>query len=212
MEPTSMSLRSLQEIQRTRVFHESVVRGGMSQLLLGLDYLHEADIIHADLHSDNLLIALKDQTILEELEDDEITSPSARKIIANNTIHTSHFVLGGFGALIISDFGQAGLGERHSGNAMPVPYRAPEIILGLEWGSSIDIWATGVLAWSLFHQESLFTIYDQTSTEMNDAHHLAYITALLGPRPLQLLQKTDKTKQYWDSTGQWVGPVPLPDD
>lgn len=110
-----------------------------------------------DLHSDNLLIALKDQTILAELEGDEITSPSARKIIGDNTIHTSHFVLGGFGALIISDFGQARLGERHSGNAMPVPYRAPEIILGLEWGSSIDIWATGVLVSSKSYCVSLST-------------------------------------------------------
>lgn len=51
-------------------------------------------------------------------------------------------------ALVLCDFGAAVLGEphqRHSGDVMPGVYRAPEIILGLDWDSKIDMWSVGVM-------------------------------------------------------------------
>lgn len=56
-------------------------------------------------------------------------------------------MLGGAGLLTICDLGQAriGIGSEHKGNAMPVPYRAPEIILNMKWGSAVDIWSVGLL-------------------------------------------------------------------
>jgi serine/threonine-protein kinase SRPK3 len=54
-------------------------------------------------------------------------------------------MLGGAGPLIICDFGQARIGNKQSGNAMPVPYRAPEVILSMEWDNAVDIWSLGLL-------------------------------------------------------------------
>ena len=54
-------------------------------------------------------------------------------------------MLGGAGPLIISDFGQARIGNKQRGNAMPMPYRAPEVILGMEWDNAVDIWSLGLL-------------------------------------------------------------------
>jgi serine/threonine protein kinase len=48
MKPLGMSLRTLQEfyIQKDKVFEENLVTGALDQVLLGLDYLHEAKVIH----------------------------------------------------------------------------------------------------------------------------------------------------------------------
>lgn len=75
-------------------------------------------------------------------------------------------------------------------------------------------------------REPLFDLYDKSSKESNDAHHLAAMTAILGPPPPEFLARSDESKKYWDSkgnenrnishstnnlqTGMWKGPVPLP--
>lgn len=53
-----------------------------------------------------------------------------------------------YGAPVISDFGAARLGEpeqKYSGDVMPGVYRAPEIILGMQWDSKIDVWSVGLM-------------------------------------------------------------------
>ncbi|VUC31591.1 unnamed protein product [Clonostachys rosea] len=226
MKPLGMSLMTLQElyIQKNRNFEENLVTGALDQVLLGLDYLHEAKIVHTDLHSDNLLIDITDYSILSTVEEQEITEPSARKRDIDRYIYLSRYMLAGAGPLVISDLGQARIGEEHRGKAMPLPYRAPEVILGMPWGSKVDTWSVGILvslpwinddspdisqltfplrkAWDLLERESLFGVYDKNSEEQNDAHHLAAMTALLGPPPPAFLQMGEETKKYWNQKGE----------
>jgi hypothetical protein len=54
-------------------------------------------------------------------------------------------MLGGAGALTICDLGQARIGKVHRSKAMPTPYRALEVILGMTWGNSVDVWSVGLL-------------------------------------------------------------------
>ncbi|KAH6723270.1 kinase-like protein [Leptodontidium sp. MPI-SDFR-AT-0119] len=208
--PLGMSMRTLQELHEDGIFAQSVVEGALDQVLFGLNFLHEADVIHTDLHSDNLLIAITNDSILSKVEEDEVRSPSARKQMGDNTIYVSRYMLGGAGPLVICDFGQARIGNKQSGNAMPVPYRAPEVILNMELDSAVDIWSLGLLTWDFLEREALFGIYDKESVELNDAHHLAAMTALLGPPPPEFLKRSKETSKYWDINGKWRGPVPLP--
>ncbi|KAI1019942.1 hypothetical protein LB503_006091 [Fusarium chuoi] len=210
MSPLGMSLGTLQELQQGNVFQKSLVTSALDQTLLGLNYLHDADVIHTDIHSDNLLVALADDSILSTVEDNELHRPSARKFVDETVVHVSQYMLGGAGALTICDLGQARIGKVHRGNAMPLPYRAPEVILGMTWGNSVDVWSVGLLAWDLLHEKGIFRVYDK-SGELNDAHHLAAMTALLGPPPDVFLRRSDKTRKYWDAEGKWHGPVPLPE-
>lgn len=57
----------------------------------------------------------------------------------------SRYMLGGAGRLTICDFGQARIGRLHKGKAMPLQYRAPEVILDMEWGRPVDVWSLGLL-------------------------------------------------------------------
>ena len=98
-----------------------------------------------DLHADNLLIAITDDSILAKVEEDEIRQPAARKQDDGRFIYVSRFMLGGAGPLTICDFGQAYIGSEHTGPAMPLPYRAPEVILKMDWGSPVDMWTVGLL-------------------------------------------------------------------
>ncbi|OAR01715.1 hypothetical protein LLEC1_03256 [Akanthomyces lecanii] len=208
MTPLGMSLKAFQDMQKEGVFPREFVAGALDQVLLGLSLLHEANLFY--LHADNLLIALTDDSILSTVELNEIDAPSARKRIGDTIIHVSQYMLGGRGPLVISDFGQARIGAEQHGNAMPMPYRAPEVILGMQWGSAVDMWSAGLLAWDLLEKEKLFKVYDSESQEHNDACHLAAMTALLGPPPPEFLEKSIATRKYWDSSGKWTGSVPLP--
>lgn len=98
-----------------------------------------------DLHSDNLLIALTDDSILAKVEEDEMREPAARKQDHDRSIYVSRYMLRGAGPLTICNFGQARIGSEHTGPAMPLPFRAPEVILNMEWGSPVDLWAVGLL-------------------------------------------------------------------
>lgn len=103
------------------------------------------DRLAPDLHSDNLLIGIMDDSIFAKVEENEVREPSARKQDDDRSIYVSRYMLGGAGALTICDFGQARIGCEHDALAMPLPFRAPEVILGMKWGSPVDLWAVGLL-------------------------------------------------------------------
>ncbi len=46
MEPLGMSLQTLQEMQKNHVFQADLVANALDQILSGLNFLHEADVIH----------------------------------------------------------------------------------------------------------------------------------------------------------------------
>lgn len=102
-----------------------------------------------DLHSDNLLVAITDDSVLAEVKEGDVLEPAARKQDGDRFIYVSRYMLGGAGPLTICDFGQARIGSEHTGPAMPLPYRAPEVILKMDWGSPVDLWAVGLLVRTL---------------------------------------------------------------
>lgn len=86
--------------------------------------------------------------MLAEMEEAELHRPSPRKQVDELTIHTSRMMKGGRGLLTTCDLGHARIGEKHRGFAMPTQYRAPEVILDMEWGNQVDLWSVGLIVWS----------------------------------------------------------------
>ncbi|KAI1152730.1 kinase-like protein [Nemania diffusa] len=210
MTPLATSLSDLLVARGGLPFHLVFVKLALRQVLQGVIYLHDVNVVHTDLHLSNLLIALTENSMLAEMEEAELHRPSPRKQVDELTIHTSRMMKGGRGLLTTCDLGHARIGEKHRGFAMPTQYRAPEVILDMEWGNQVDLWSVGLIAWDLLQKKPLFRIYDNESQEQNDAHHLAAMTALLGPPPPEFLTRSENTTKFWSEDGQWKGPVPLP--
>ncbi len=49
-----------------------------------------------------------------------------------------------------------------------------------------------------------FDVYDAGSPELNDAHHLAAMTALLGPPPPEFFERSEQTSKYWSEDGELI--------
>ncbi|KAK1953675.1 protein kinase [Colletotrichum sublineola] len=189
----------------------ALLRQSLLMILLGLDFLHQAGVVHTDLSPNNILLGAEDSTVFSQIQHAELQSPSPRKVLIDRTIYLSYSMPITSGAPVISDFGAARLGEpgqKHSGDVMPGVYRAPEIIIGSKWDSKIDIWSVGVMVWDLFEGGRLFRAVKDA--RLDDEQHLAEMTALLGPPPKRFLELSEKCGQYWDSEGNWIAATRIP--
>ncbi|KAJ0416500.1 kinase-like domain-containing protein [Aspergillus carlsbadensis] len=171
----------------------------VSKLVLeGLRYLHnECHVIHTDLKSDNILLALRNPSILDSIAQDEKNNPSPRKQ--------------DLGRSVITDFGLAvrGDGPPNSHSIQPEGYRAPEVCLGSEWSYSVDIWSLGVMLWDLFYRRGPFDEPPDSRVSGSadaDKAHLAQIISLLGTPPPDLLAWGKETSRYFDAQGQFKFP------
>lgn len=104
-----------------------------------------------DIKLDNILLTLPDNEveILRALSDVEARMPSQSEQLDNDRIiYASRQVPHGDTVTfpILCDLGSAVHGQSsYHGIAQALPYRAPEVILGLSWDHRVDIWNLGVL-------------------------------------------------------------------
>ncbi|KXX80345.1 Serine/threonine-protein kinase SRPK [Madurella mycetomatis] len=191
---------------------EALVKGAIQELLKAIDFLHtDLQVVHTDVHPGNLLIGSNENSLFKVLEDLEISSPVPRKEHSDRTIYFSRVMKPKVGPLLLSDFGEARLGPGpHTGDIMPIPYRAPEIILGLQWSYPVDIWSVGLTAWSLLQAKNLFSARKDDGS-LSDGVHFSELIAALGLPPAELLDRNrERALEYWDEHGNWAGLVPIP--
>lgn len=75
-------------------------------------------------------------------------------------------------------------------------YRAPEIILSLDYGYAVDIWSISCLAFELLTGYNLFNPdYDSFN---KDIHHLYLFEKMLGPIPIEMKKKSPRKKFLFD--------------
>ncbi|KAJ5121691.1 uncharacterized protein N7515_009652, partial [Penicillium bovifimosum] len=177
----------------------------------------------------NIIIGAKDDSIFREWDASEAADPSPRKVKDDYTIYLFRPFRrkkgwSGFGMPLLSDFGEARIGE-------PDIYRAPEVILGMSWTAKVDIWNVGVLVcyetqllpmypfvtwanaeiqiWDLFEDHHLFDGRGPDGRH-SDAQLLAEMIAILGPPPAEFLRKSSLSQNYWDISGQWKASEVIP--
>ncbi|RAL12337.1 putative protein kinase [Aspergillus homomorphus CBS 101889] len=191
------------------IVHEplTLLKGALQQLLLALDSLHsEAHMIHTG--------SSKDDSIFREWATEEQHDPSPRKSTGDDyTVYQSRRYRRrkgwhtSFGMPLLAAFGEARIGDTHRGLIQPDLYRAPEVVLGMKWGSKVDIWNVGI--WDLFEEHHLFDGRGPDGKH-SDAQLLAEMVALLGPPPLAFLEKSPRSREYWDAQGNRIGAVNVP--
>ncbi|CAH0025934.1 unnamed protein product [Clonostachys rhizophaga] len=208
--PLGMNLLQLRNIMPNQMLPTPLLQHTLLRVSFGLDLLHQAGVIHTDLSPNNILISVPDTTIFSQIDKAESEHPSILKSTGDRTIYGSRPLPVTQGIPVICDFGESRMGQpgqKYRGDVMPDFYRAPEVILGMEWDEKIDIWCVGLM--DLFQGTRLF--YALKDRILNDEQHLAEMASLMGPPPKAFLERSPKCREYWDADGNWIASTPIPE-
>ena len=103
----------------------------------------------------------------------------------------------------IFDFGDACWINHHfSSKIQTRQYRSPEVILGLNYNQSADIWSFACLIFELVTGECLFDPIPNNENYSKDDDHLAQIIELLGKMPKRFALSGIKSKHYFTKEGK----------
>ncbi|KAI5251000.1 protein kinase [Aureobasidium subglaciale] len=210
-EPLGISFAELRDLTSGRVFDEDLIRQTFRPILEGLDFLHrEAEVIHTDLQPNNVLIGIEDSSVFDKFAEMAITNPAPRKELSDRIVYISQPMPLTKGLPSLTDLSEARFGNSlHTGLIMPNVYRAPEVILEMEWSYPVDIWSFGMTLWDLFQPERLFSA-KRGDDQYSESHHLAQMVAILGDPPPGFLAASKKTAKYWDQDGKCIHEVAIP--
>ncbi|GIK01780.1 hypothetical protein Aspvir_005821 [Aspergillus viridinutans] len=210
-EPAGIDIRDYIHCLEGDALPEDLLRPTLRFILIALDYLHQANVIHTDVQPNNILLGIDDESILAEMEEDELSNPAPRKCLEDRTIYATRAMPLTGGEPILADLGEARLaGGNQTGLIMPSVYRAPEVMLGMNWDSKVDIWAVGQTAWTLFEQGHLFK-NQSLENDTDRAQRFAEMISLLGPPPLEFLRRSEESLKFWDENGNWRTSVSIPE-
>ncbi|KAK1542476.1 serine/threonine-protein kinase SRPK3 [Colletotrichum paranaense] len=209
-----------------RRFAKDKTKRILRQVLSGLQFLHENEIVHGDLQSGNVLFALQDLThferqVLKQAEDttnidhlrriDGKPDKWAPKYLAVSE-PLSEFALTGLDEVTkLSDLGGAfPIDDPPRSVVTPVSLRAPEAILNEAFGTGIDIWSFGCLAYELITGAALFELppFGLSDQGIKD-EHLIQLTDIIGSLPECLLAKWPNATKYYGSNGDRLDARPM---
>ncbi|KAI6649140.1 hypothetical protein LOD99_11509 [Oopsacas minuta] len=101
----------------------------------------------------------------------------------------------------IADLGNACWVDKHfSENIQTRQYRAIEVLLGIPYSTSADIWSVACLAFELATGDYLFEPH-QGDTYSRDEDHIALVTELLGSIPRHIALKGKYSKEFFNKKG-----------
>ncbi|KAE8349272.1 kinase-like domain-containing protein [Aspergillus coremiiformis] len=209
-QPHGMSFTEFRNLLPDNKFPKDLTQRSIQLLLISLAFMHDNHVVHTDISSNNILQGIVDSTILSQIEEDEIQRPIARKVLDDRQIYYSRPMPVCASLPVLSDLGEARIGKhKHRGDIMPGIYRAPEVILGMDWDWKVDIWSIGTMVWDLVQDSHLF--FAKKNGLLDDEQHLAEMVSLMGPPPPEFLRRSEKCRQFWDEQGNWRGSIPIPE-
>ncbi|KAL2849803.1 CMGC/CLK protein kinase [Aspergillus pseudodeflectus] len=204
-QPCGMSFTEFQHLLPDNKLPKELVQRGIQLILISLAFLHDNGVIHTDISTNNILQVIQDPSILRQIEEDEVARPIARKVLSDRTIYFSRPMPNSTGLPVLSDFGEARIDKgSNRGDIMPGIYRAPEVILDMEWDCKVDVWSIGTMIWDMVEGGHLF--FAKKDRILNDEQHLAELVSLMGSPP-EFLQRSEKCRQFWDDQGS----IPIPE-
>ncbi|KAF1842367.1 protein kinase [Cucurbitaria berberidis CBS 394.84] len=184
-------------------------------LLEALDFLHTvANITHCDIKLSNIMMQIEDTSVLDDFENTERTDPCIRKVVdEERTIYQSrsfrHPRENAFGSPVLCDFGEARIGGAYPYEEIhPEVYKAPEILMQIDWGHSADIWMTACMIWDMIEVQYLFDGYDNENLH-NNRVHIGEMVGFLGHPPVEFQKRSQNSWRVFNENGEWKGNPPL---
>ncbi|XP_068763479.1 SRSF protein kinase 3 [Struthio camelus] len=181
------------------------VKKTLQQVLAGLQFLHHrCRIIHTDIKPENILLYVGDKT-LQSLLPDTVDSSQRTDLgqkgpggdLGNRLEHSDLMSI----EVKIADLGSACWTYKpFSKEIQTQPYRALEVLLGLDYGTPADIWSTGCLAFEMATGERLFDPRPGKYFSRDD-DHVARIIELLGRIPPQIAFSWKKSTKFFSRPG-----------
>ncbi|CAN0896305.1 Serine/threonine-protein kinase AFC2 [Linum grandiflorum] len=169
-----------------RPFPVDLVRELGRQLLECVAFMHDLRLIHTDLKPENILFVSPDYV---KIPDYKIPAHSFSEATCFKRLPKSS-------AIKVIDFGSTADGRKHHNYIVSTRhYRAPEVILGLGWSYSCDLWSVGCILVELCTGGALFQTHD-------NLEHLAMMERVLGPVPQQMLKRADRHAEKYVRRGR----------
>ncbi|XP_059571411.1 SRSF protein kinase 3 isoform X4 [Alligator mississippiensis] len=181
------SLRCLMRIHGAQGLPLPFVKKALLQVLAGLHFLHKhCRIIHADIKPENILLHVSEASLQSFLCDADAwnQSPGVGPLRSGDDLvrqldPCDIMKLG----VKIADLGSACWTYKPVCKEIQTqPYRALEVLLGLDYSTPADIWSTGCLAFEMVTGERLFDPRPGDCCSL-DEDHIARVIELLGSIP-----------------------------
>ena len=150
---------------------ENELKDYIADILKGLILLHSIGVVHNDLKPENLLLATKYGDDLHERPRIKIMD-FGLSCVLNNQENSKNFT------------------KCENFHVQTRYYRSPEVMLGIPYDQSSDMWQLGVIAAEMFRGKR-FIISE------SDADHLAATMEIIGLPPLSVLQASSKRQVYY---------------
>lgn len=162
-----------------------VIKAIIFQIIQALRVLHRNGMTHTDIKIENILLPV-DFDLEKGFDDIEIRTP------VKSTLDVR-----------LIDFGSLSSNlEWHQQLITTAEYRAPEIIMGLNWGYECDIWSLGCLLVELAIGSIPFGCVD-------DIEHLFTIQHMIGPLPQWMCDECSRRNVCETLSGNLVMPSAL---
>ncbi|CAG8412498.1 unnamed protein product [Penicillium salamii] len=166
----------------------------------------------ADLKSDNILMALRDHSMLGKVIQDEIEDPLPQRILKDRTIHLSRnnfgFQARNLGRPVITDFGLSVSGDEgpHRHSIQPNEFRAPEVIIGASWSYSAVMVCYDHHIWELLCGAGPFDYSTSPDASYSEEKHLASMISLIGPPSDDMIMRGSKGRRCFNDHGHFKYP------
>ncbi len=143
-EPLGKSLYDLVKANKFQPLSLSFIQSCAEQLVAAVVFLHRMRLIHTDLKLENILLSTS--------EPFEWREKTTRRRTAGEVVVVPRDY-----SIKLIDFGGATYDYcRKAGLICTRQYRAPEVILGMEWSLPSDVWSLGCILAELYNGQLLF--------------------------------------------------------
>ncbi|RDL36461.1 uncharacterized protein BP5553_05813 [Venustampulla echinocandica] len=198
LDPMGESLSSFPTFWDPAIIPPPIAKRFTRQLLWALDYAHDAGVVHTDIKPDNIMVQIRDMSIIDHYLAENPVEPMLLNdpailpcSIASQDLGSYHLTGDASDLdICLGDWGAASWSHQHlTPLIQPVLLRAPEVVIFAPWGPPVDIWNMGAAVLELVDGVHMFDARNGRTGIYDVKKHVEEMVRLFGPFPRSLLDQ-----------------------